>query len=66
MIDANDEVSGDQNFLFSSEGAAANSVWVQDSGNNVLVRGDVNGDLIHDFEIYVAGIDDLYIDDFIL
>ena len=66
LIDANEDVAGDQNFIFSSEGAAANSVWVKDSGSNVLVRGDVNGDLIHDFEIFVASVDDLYIDDFIL
>ena len=66
FIDANENLAGDQNFKFSSNGAAANSVWVQDSGSNVLVRGDVNGDLIHDFEIYVASVDDLYVYDFIL
>ncbi|MDG1448457.1 MAG: calcium-binding protein [Ascidiaceihabitans sp.] len=65
-IDANEDLAGDQNFLFSSDGAAANSVWAKDSGNNVLVRGDVNGDKIHDFEIYVASVDDLYAYDFIL
>jgi Ca2+-binding RTX toxin-like protein len=65
-IDANEDLAGDQNFLFSSDGAAANSVWVKDSGNNILVRGDVNGDTIHDFEIYVASVDDLYVYDFIL
>lgn len=66
LIDANEDLAGDQNFLFSSDGAAANSVWVQDSGRNVLVRGDVNGDLIHDFEIFVASVDNLYVSDFIL
>ena len=65
-IDANEDLAGDQNFLFSSDGAAANSVWAKDSGSNVLVRGDVNGDTIHDFEIFVASVDDLYVYDFIL
>ena len=66
LIDANEDLAGDQNFRFSSDTPAANSVWVQDSGSNVLVRGDVNGDLIHDFEIFVHDVDDIYIDDFIL
>ena len=66
LIDANTALAGDQNFKFSSNGAAANSVWVQDSGSNVLLRGDVNGDTIHDFEIFIASVDDLTADDFIL
>ena len=66
LIDANENLAGDRNFKYSKNGAAANSVWVQDSGSNVLVRGDVNGDLIHDFEIFVASVDDLYAYDFIL
>ncbi|MDB9945718.1 M10 family metallopeptidase C-terminal domain-containing protein, partial [Ascidiaceihabitans sp.] len=66
FIDANEDSAGDQSFKFSSNGAAENSVWAQDSGSNVLVRGDVNGDTIHDFEIYVASVDDLYVYDFIL
>ena len=65
-IDANEDLAGDQNFSFSSDGAAANSVWVKDFGSSVLVRGDVNGDKIHDFEIFVASVDDLYVYDFIL
>ncbi|MDC1500749.1 hypothetical protein N8388_05870, partial [Octadecabacter sp.] len=65
-VDANEDLAGDQNFSFSSDGAAANSVWVKDFGNNILVRGDVNGDKIHDFEIFVASVDDLYVYDFIL
>jgi hypothetical protein len=66
FIDANEDSVGDQSFKFSSYGARANSVWAQDSGSNVLVRGDVNGDKIHDFEIFVASVDDLYAYDFIL
>ena len=61
-----DDLFGDQNFKFSSDGAAANSVWAQESGSNVLVRGDANGETIHDFGIYVASVDDLYVYDFIL
>ena len=65
-IDANTQIVGDQGFSFSSNGAAAYSVWVQDSGSNVLVRGDVNGDRIHDFEIFVANVETLLTSDFIL
>ena len=66
LMDANANLAGDQNFGFSSTGAAANSVWVQDVGINILVRGDVNGDTIHDFEIFIASVDNLFASDFIL
>lgn len=51
-LDANTGVTGNQAFAFSA-GPAANSVWVVDYVDDVLVRGDVNGDTIHDFEIRV-------------
>ena len=50
-----------------SDGAAANSVWTQTLGtNNLLVRGDVNGDSVYDFEIQLIGITSLNENDFIL
>ena len=65
-MDANINMVEDQNFLFSSNEAAANSVWISESGNDIVVRGDVNGDIIHDFEILVADLGILTVDDFIL
>lgn len=65
-IDANLSVDGDQSFLFSEFGAAANSVWVKDKQANLLVRGDVDGDALYDFEILVVGVDSLYANDFVL
>ncbi len=97
-IDANETLSGDQDFNFSSSGVAPNSVWVADQAlllaealdwyrtsidwgefggydgeipqledfDFVVVRGDVNGDAISDFAIYVDSVDDLYAYDFSL
>ena len=65
-IDADTSTNGNQSFSFS-EGAAANSVWTQTLGaNNLLVRGDVNGDSVYDFEIQLIGITSLNENDFIL
>lgn len=66
FIDANTVLAGDQNFAFSTGGAAANSIWVVDSAADVLVRGDVNGDGVFDFEIFVASVDTLLASDFVL
>ncbi|WIY24770.1 M10 family metallopeptidase C-terminal domain-containing protein [Parasedimentitalea psychrophila] len=52
-IDANSTMLGDQEFDFSEDGPAANSVWVKDIGKHLLVRGDVDGDSQHDFEIQI-------------
>ena len=65
-IDADTSANGNQSFSFS-DGAAANSVWTQTLGtNNLLVRGDVNGDSVYDFEIQLIGITSLNENDFIL
>ena len=51
-IDADTGTNGNQSFSFSDD-AAANSVWTKTLGaNNLLVRGDVNGDSVYDFEIH--------------
>lgn len=65
-IDANTKVGGDQAFGFSGTTAKANSVWYTDAGSDLFLRGDVNGDSKADFEIYVAGINSLSKDDFLL
>ena len=65
-IDADTSTNGNQSFSFS-DGAAGNSVWTQTLGtNNLLVRGDVNGDSVYDFEIQLIGITSLNENDFIL
>lgn len=66
LIDANTSLAGDQNFVFSNSGPAAHSIWVVDSGADVLVRGDVNGDGVQDFEIFVASVAALVTSDFVL
>lgn len=65
-IDANTRSSGNQKFFFSDSGAAKNSVWCVDSGADVLVYGDVNGDAKADFAIKVMGLDGLSAGDFLL
>lgn len=54
-IDANTTLGGNQAFTWGATTAAANAVWYTVSGNSVLLRGDVNGDGIFDFEIQLAG-----------
>lgn len=66
-IDANDSSGTDNDFNFSKRGnEKANSVWVvKQPGKVALVRGDVDGDKVHDFEIEVAAFN-LNAADFIL
>ena len=53
-IDANTRLAGDQDFAFSGSRGAAHSVWLVTQGSSELIRGDVNGDRIADFEIVLA------------
>ena len=67
-IDANSSVSLDQAFLWGglNVNTVANSVtWSQD-GVNTIVRGDVNGDAVADFEIQLNGLHSLNASDFIM
>ena len=66
FIDADTSTNGNQDFDFTNNKATANSVWLKDAGKHLLVRADVTGDTVHDFEIQIASIDDIYVDDFIL
>lgn len=65
-IDANVLKSGDQAFRFTGPRAAAHSVWTYDIGRNLLLRGDVNGDARHDFEIEIVNVPALVARDLLL
>jgi Ca2+-binding RTX toxin-like protein len=58
-IDANGSLAGNQAFTWGGTTATANAVWYTVSGANILVRGDVDGDAVYDFEIQIAGIGSL-------
>ncbi|MFC3181955.1 calcium-binding protein [Cypionkella sinensis] len=65
-IDANAAVAGNQVFAWGGTTAAANAVWYSVSGANVLLRGDVNGDGVQDFEIQLSGVTSLTASDVLL
>lgn len=65
-IDANWNEDDDQALTYSDTTAAPNSLWYEDNGDFLLVRGDMNGDGVADFEFEVWGEDELAEDDFIL
>ena len=65
-IDANTALGGNQAFTWAATTAAANAVWYTVSGTSILLRGDVNGDGVFDFEIQVAGMNALASTDVIL
>lgn len=66
QIDANTNVDLNQAFKFSATGPANYSIWVVDPGTSLVIKGDVNGDKIADFEIQVMNIDTLASTDFLL
>lgn len=65
-LDANTRTAGNQVFDFSGTTAAANSVWYLKTGANLMVRADVTGDKVADFEIVVLGQNALSAGDFLL
>ena len=65
-IDADTTTAGNQSLAFSAGGAAANSVWIVNTGANKIVRGDVDGDAIVDFEIMLVGVASVDAFDFVL
>lgn len=65
-IDARIGVPGQQDLAFGGRTAAANALWFAQEGQNVVVRGDVNGDGQADFAILVRNIGQLSDSDFIL
>lgn len=65
-IDANSRVGGNQVFDFSGTQADEHSVWLVRQAGGLIVRGDINGDLNADFEIWVNGMARLNENDFLL
>lgn len=63
-LDADTLTDGDQAFAFSNSGPAANSIWVVDTGTDLIVRGDLNGNTTADFEIQLMGINSVTASDF--
>ncbi|WP_435169068.1 nucleoside hydrolase-like domain-containing protein [Falsirhodobacter sp. 1013] len=64
-FDANASASGHQDVRFSGSTAAAHSVWTVGSGKDLLLRADVTGDRIADFEALVTDIGSLARNDFL-
>ena len=66
QIDANIAQAGNQALTFGGTQQDAHSVWYVHSGDNLVLRGDVDGDGRADFAIVLAGLDRLSADDFLL
>lgn len=66
LIDANRAMDGNQAFHFTGSRQAAHSIWVAATGSGILVRGDVNGDGMQDFEVRLAGLSNITAGDFLL
>lgn len=66
QIDANTTLANNQAFAYSGTTAAAFSVWQVDTGADVLIRADTNGDKIADLEIVIHNSNLLSAGDFLL
>lgn len=66
LIDSNTRVANDQDFTFNGTTAKANAIWYSGTTGGIIVKGDVNGDKIADFEIKIEGISTITVGDFIL
>lgn len=64
-LDADSRLSRNQDFSFSGQSAAANSVWYVKRQGGVLLRADHNGDAKADFEVWLTGISHLGKGDFL-
>ena len=53
-IDASTTLAGDQAFAFAT-GAAAFSVWTVTDATSLILRADLTGDLVADFEVLLSG-----------
>lgn len=65
-IDADLGLAGDQAFASLAVTALAHALWTMVSGANLVLRGDVNGDLVADFELMCMGVGGLAAGDLIL
>jgi serralysin len=69
MIDANTKTAGDDAFKLIGNSAfhnVAGELQVKSYGDGVMVAGDVNGDGVADFQIYVHNISALAASNFYL
>jgi serralysin len=66
MIDASTAQPGDQAFRFGGTSPSANGIWAVASGSDLVVRGDLNGDRIADFEIQLLRVSSVTAGDFLL
>lgn len=66
LMDANTSLAGNQAFAFKGSTASAFSVWHSPSGNNIIIRGDVDGDAVADFEIALMAVSTITANDFVL
>jgi len=72
-IDAIANFPGDQAFKFSNKTASAYSVWyvqanIDSDGlkDDIIVKGDINGNITADFEIGVVGVTSVAAGDFVM
>lgn len=66
-IDANAATPAiNDQFLFNSTTARANSVWYRVTAAGAIVKADATGDTIADFEIMISGVPNLSGTDFLL
>nr|WP_321982751.1 Calx-beta domain-containing protein [uncultured Cohaesibacter sp.] len=65
-IDANSKQSGDQAFQFNGLHADYNSVWYDNTGSDVTIYGDINGDAVADFQIQLVNVNNVSASDFVL
>lgn len=65
-IDANSALAGDQAFAFGGSTATAYGVWAVANGSDMLVRADVNGDKVADFEVLLHNVQSVSAGDFLL
>lgn len=66
LIDANEDRSLDQSFTFSGTTARAYSVWYATSAGGIVVKADITGDRLADFEIGIDGTAGLSASNFLL
>jgi serralysin len=65
-IDPQAGVVGDQAFRWGAKSAAAFSVWAVASRGDLLLRADVSGDRVPEFEVRLAGLSGLSFSDLVL
>jgi serralysin len=65
-IDANTALGGNQAFAWGGTKAVAHGVWVADTGADIRVFADVNGDKVADFSFDVMGVSTVVASDFML